>query len=152
MQKKDFITILNYLFPTFTTTTEKFWQVISHFAKTNTSNNIPQLSESKCGETTYCFSDEEKVEFLSNYFTPITNVDDSNVQLPPFQAKTQNLLSDISCNAGEIETLIKLLNPNKVTGPDAISNRMLIAVAKEISIPLSILFNRSFREGKFALS
>ena len=48
--------------------------------------------------------------------------------------------------------LMKLLNPNKATGADAISNRVLSAVAKEISIPLSILFNRSFREGKFALS
>ena len=66
--------------------------------------------------------------------------------------KTQNLLSDMSCNAGEIETLINLLDPNKATGPDAISIRMLIAFAKEISIPLSILFNRSFIDGKFALS
>ena len=89
------------------------------------------------GQTTYCFSDEEKVECLNNYFTSVTNVDDSNVQFLPFQAKTQNLLSDIS---------------NKATGPDAISNSMLIAVAKEISIPLSILFNRSFNEGLFALS
>ena len=51
----------------------------------------------------------------------------------------QNLLSDTSCNAGEIENLIKLLNLNKATGPDAINNRMLIAVAKEISIPLSFV-------------
>ena len=87
------------------------------------------------------FSDEEKVECLNNYFTSITNVDDSNAQLPPFHAKTQNLLSDIPCNAGEIETLIKLLNPNKATRSKAISNRML-----------SILFNRSFREGIFAFS
>ena len=27
---------------------------------------------------------------------------------------------------------------------------MLKAVAKEVAVPLSILFNRSFREGKFA--
>ena len=33
--------------------------------------------------------------------------------------------------AGEIETLIKLLNPNEVIGPDVISNRMLIAVKKK---------------------
>ena len=80
------------------------------------------------------------------YFTSITDIDDSNVQLPLFQFKTQNHLSDISCTASEVESLIKLLNPNKATGPDGISNRMLKAVEKEISIPLSILFNRSFRE------
>ena len=30
----------------------------------------------------------------------------------------------------------------------AISNKMLKLVAKEVSVPLSILFNRSFRKGK----
>ena len=58
----------------------------------------------------------------------------------------------MSCTATEVETLIKLLNPNKATGPDEISNRMLKLVAKEVSIPLSILFNRSFREGSFAMN
>ena len=37
-----------------------------------------------------------------------------------------------------------------MTGPDEISNKMLKAVAKEVSVPLNILFNRSFREGKFS--
>ena len=36
------------------------------------------------------------------------------------------------------------------TGPDEISNKMLKAVANEVSVPLNILFNRSFREGKFS--
>ena len=46
--------------------------------------------------------------------------------------------------------LLSLLNPNKVTGLDGISNKMFKAIAKEVAVPLSILFNRSFREGKFA--
>ena len=45
---------------------------------------------------------------------------------------------------------IEILNPNKASGPGGISNKMLKPVAKEISVPLSILFNRSFREGKFS--
>ena len=96
------------------------------------------MSKSNNGQTTYFFSDEEKIESLNNCFTSITNVDDSNIQLPAFQAKAQNLLSDMSYNTDEIEILIKLLNPNKAIAPDAFSNRMLIAVAKEISIPLSV--------------
>ena len=91
----------------------------------------------------------EKAECLNDYFVSISTVDDSNVQLPPFQSRCENSLSTIRCTASEIETLIKLLNPNKATGPDAISNRMLKVVAKEVSFPLEILFNRSFRESKF---
>ena len=45
---------------------------------------------------------------------------------------------------------IEILNPNKTCGPDGISDEMLKPLAKEILVPLSILFNRSFREGKFS--
>ena len=94
----------------------------------------------------------EKAECLNDYFVFISTVDDSNVQLPPFQSRCENSLSTIRCSASEIETLTQLLNPNKATGPDAISNRMLKVVAKEVSFPLEILFNRSFRESKFPQS
>ena len=50
----------------------------------------------------------------------------------------------------EIQSLIEILNPNKASGPDGISNKMLKPVAKEVSVPVSILFSRSFREGRFA--
>ena len=42
------------------------------------------------------------------------------------------------------------MNSNKASGPDEIRNKMLKPVAKEVSLPISILFNRSFREEKFA--
>ena len=70
--------------------------------------------------------------------------------LPAFEYKCQNRLARIGCTFHEIQTLIELLNPNKATGPDEISNKMLKAVAKEVSVPLNTLFNRSFREGKFS--
>ena len=131
---------------------KKFWHIIRHFVKSNnTSGNIPPLVIDSAGhQNVYCFTDEEKAECLNNYFTSISNVDDSNTQLPFPQIKCQNTVSSISCTPSEVETLIKLLNPNKATGPDNVSNKMLKAVAKEISLPLSLLFNRSFTEGVFA--
>ncbi|MCG8048754.1 MAG: endonuclease/exonuclease/phosphatase family protein [Candidatus Thiodiazotropha taylori] len=129
----------------------KFWQVIRHFVKNNkTSNNIPPLViEKENGQKLYCYTDEEKAECLNDYFSSISTINDNEVQLPIFESKTRNSLSDITCSALEISTLIDLLNPNKATGPDLISNRMLKAVSNEISVPLEILFNRSFREGVF---
>ena len=70
--------------------------------------------------------------------------------LPAFEYKSQNRLSSITCTQHEVASLIELLNPNKATGPDGISNKMLKTLAKEVAVPLSILFNRSFWEGKFA--
>ena len=130
---------------------KKFWQVIRHFVKNNNSSgNIPPLFFSiSQGQTTYCYTDNEKAECLNEYFTSISTVNDDNVQLPIFQLKTQSTISYITCTALEISNLIEILNPNKATGPDNVSNGMLKAVAHEVSIPLSILFNRSLGEGSF---
>ena len=86
---------------------------------------------------------------LNKYFTSISTVNDENATLPAFEYKCQNRISSITCTPDEVASLIELLNPNKATGPDGISNKLLKAVSKEIAVPLSILFNRSFREGKF---
>ena len=88
-------------------------------------------------------------KLLNKYFTSISTVNDENATLPAFEYKCQNRISSITCTSDEVASLIELLNPNKATGPDGISNKMLKAVSKEIAVPLSILFNRSFREGKF---
>ncbi|MCG8095193.1 MAG: hypothetical protein JAZ17_16505 [Candidatus Thiodiazotropha endolucinida] len=128
---------------------KKFWQVIRHFVKNNSnSGNIPPLLNS--GQNVYCVTDSEKAECLNNYFSSICDLDDNNAHLPVFRTVTDSSLSDIICTPDEITDLILILNPNKATGPDAISNRMLKAVAREVSIPLSIIFNRSFSEGCFA--
>ena len=75
-----------------------------------------------------------------------------NCQLPTFELKCLSKLSNIVCICGKIKCLIEILNPNKASSPDGISNKMFKPVAKEVAFPLSILFNRSFKEGKFAES
>ena len=87
---------------------------------------------------------------MNEYFTPVSTLNDDNCYLPASELKCQNKLLTISCTPAEIQSLIKNLNPNKASGPDGISNKMLKPVAKEISVPLNVLFNRPFREGKFS--
>ena len=125
--------------------------MIGHFVKNNdNSSSIPQIMDTDdTGQNKFDFLDSERSEIFNKYFVSISTVDDNNTQLPGFEQKCQSLLIDIECSPDEIETLIKLLNVNKATGPDIISNKMLKSVSEEISVPLSILFNRSFREGKF---
>ena len=92
----------------------------------------------------------EKAECLNEYFTSFSTLDDTNRYLPAFELKCQNQLLNTSCTASEIQSLIEILNPNKASGPDGIRNKMLKPVSKEIPVPLSILFNRSFMDGKFS--
>ena len=55
-------------------------------------------------------------------------MDDNSTQLPGFEQKCQSLLTVIAFSPDETETLIKLLNVKKATGPDIISNTMLKSV------------------------
>ena len=131
--------------------TRKFWKVIRHFVKTNSSSSaIPPLSSTlPSGETQWAFTDEEKSDCLNDYLVSISTVNDENTVLPPFERLTNNSLSTVNCTKNEIENLINVLNINKASGDDGISHRMLKVVSKSISNPLSILMNRSFNEGIF---
>ena len=60
-----------------------------------------------------------------------------------------NSLSTINCTETEIESLLNVLNPNKASGDDGISHKMLKGVSKSTLKPLSILSNRSFNDGIF---
>ena len=133
---------------------KQFWKTIRYFVKNNNSTtSIPPLKSTlPNGQITTCYTDYEKAECLNEYFASISTINDDNCQLPTFEFKCLNRLSNISCSADGFKTLIDILNPNKASGPDGISNKMLKPVAQEVAQPLSILFNRSFREGKFAES
>ena len=49
------------------------------------------------------------------------------------------------CAREEISDIIYILDSNKATGPDKISNKMLISIQNEITKPLCLLFNKSLR-------
>ena len=111
---------------------------------------VPHKIHSTKWRRYFCYTDFEKAECLNKYFASISTINEDNCPLPPFELKCPNKLSNITCTADEIKTLINILNPNKAIGPDGISNKMLKPVAKEVAVPLRFLLNRSFREGKFA--
>ena len=95
-------------------------------------------------------TDLEKAEYSNDFFKSISTINDDKSKLSAFEMKCQNKLLNVVFSSEELHSLVEMLNQNKAIGPDGISNKMLKPVAKEVSVPLSILFNRSFREGKFA--
>ena len=118
---------------------KQFWKVVRHFVKGNSSSSsIPPLYP-VTGQNDFCFSTEDKAELLNKYFTSISTVNDENATMPTFEYKCQNRISSITCTPDEVASLIELLNPNKATGPDGISNEMLKAVSKEIAIAFVLI-------------
>ena len=52
-------------------------------------------------------------------------MEDANVPFPDIELKTDNFLRDIVITTEEIVDIIKIINPNKASGPDIISHKML---------------------------
>ena len=48
------------------------------------------------------------------------------------------------CTQSEIENIINSFNPRKATGPNSIPSDILQVLKKDISYPLSVIFNTSF--------
>ena len=118
----------------------KFWKVIRHFVKNNksTSSISPLCSTLPYGDNIWHFNDQDKANFLNDYFASISTVNDSETQLPPFNKTTDNSLSQINCTELKIKNIIEVLNSNKASGDDGISHKMLKGVSKTVSKPLKI--------------
>ena len=94
-------------------------------------------------------NDVVKANCLNDFSASISTVNDKHTQLPHFSKLTDNSLSQIHCTEHEIENIIEVPNPNKASGDDGISHKMLKGVSKSLSKPVCILMNRSFDEGIF---
>jgi hypothetical protein len=67
---------------------------------------------------------QRECKLLNKYFSFISSLEDANVPLPDIELKTDNFLRDIVITTEEIIDIIKIINPNKASGPDIISQKM----------------------------
>ena len=79
-------------------------------------------------------------------------MEDANVPLPDIEHKTDNFLRDIVITTDEIVDIIKIINPNKASGPNIISHKMLKLCPEKIAVPLQIIFNKSLLQCKYPTS
>jgi hypothetical protein len=93
-----------------------------------------------------CF---EKADILNRNVCSISDLNDSNKDLPPFEVRCKNVLSHTVVSEQDILDMISTLDPNKAVGPNIISNKMLIAVNVQISKQLCMLFNKSLHQNIF---
>ena len=73
---------------------------------------------------------------FSNLYRLITN----SSTLPLFNFLTDKRIDQISIRRYEIVSLVRNLNPNKVSGFDGISGQMLLLCDDSVSMPLKIIF------------
>ena len=112
----------------------------------NSESSIPPLEK----DDILIVDDADKANVLNGFFRDQTIINDNGVELPHFDS--YNVLSELSSlhiTPDEIETVFKSLPVGKAAGPHGINNRILLELAKELSVPFCCLFNRSFQIGEF---
>jgi hypothetical protein len=68
-------------------------------------------------------------------------LEDANVPLPDIELKTDNFLRDIVNTTEDIVDIIKIINPNKASGPDIISHKMLNICPEKIAVKYIFIDN-----------
>ena len=124
-----------------------FWQLMGRLVgKQSKTSIIPPL---QTPNDSYAYTDSEKADLLNNYFCSISTIDDSNINLPDFNKRTESSLLNVHLDTSEVLDVLKNLKLNKATGPDGISHRMLKHTCQSIASPLCKLFNLSLQTNSF---
>ena len=124
----------------------KVLKTLKTFIKPNQTSSIPPLNVNGS-----IYSDYTDKAISNDYCTEQSSLDDSNANLPADLHIPDFSLNTTSITANEVESVLKPLQTDKASGPDAINNRILKELAKPLSFPLSDLSNASLIKDKTQL-
>lgn len=132
-----------------TSNSRLYWKTVKMLIKGESpSNNIPPLHNLQ-DDMKLVFDNADKCNVLNNYFCSVTDLENRDKNLPEFDDRGMEIISEIVIFEQDVIDVLSILNPNKAIGPDLISNKMLIAVKSEIARPLCMLFNKSLKQQIF---
>jgi hypothetical protein len=98
----------------------------------------------------FAYDDEAKCDLLTkNYFSFISKLNEANAPLPQIELKTNNNIIDLNVSVEESSDIIQILHPNKASGPDIISHKMLKLCPNKTALPLQIISNKSLQQSKY---
>ena len=117
-----------------------FWKYVQEKTKQKTGIATLIKEDGSIAET-----DKEKAETLNTFFTSVfTNENVTNIpQLNESSLSEDINVCDLRVTPLAVENKLKALDPFKSQGPDQIPSRVLKELSKELSIPLSIIYNKS---------
>ena len=127
------------------TTSKSYWKLVKSVYGNKQHVNIPPLLE----DGVLINNDIDKANLLNNYFISQTIPPNTNIPLPVFEYLTNARLDNIVITPAIVGKVLQSLDPSKATGPDGIGNRVLKECAESLSVPLSIIFNKSLDLGLF---
>ena len=119
-----------------------FYQYVN--SKTKPKENISSLLKK---DGTLSKDDSEKTDILNTFFSSVFTQEDSQF-IPNLDILNVNLLDNFTVTNEQMEKALHSLNVNKSPGPDEIHPVVLKELAKELTVPLKILFDKTISCGK----
>ena len=122
-----------------------YWIILNNFLNNIKIPSIPLILASGATITNIV----EKVNLFNDFFTSQCTSLENTSKLPPLLMKTDKRINTISFKDSDITSIIKSLKPTKVRGTDNISIRMIQLCGDSITLPLTLIFKFSLRNGIF---
>lgn len=107
----------------------------------------PEITQIKMDDGSFAESDKEISDAIVKYFSSV-HLPYYTGPLPEMQQMTQNQIGEIVITPEVVEEKLMKLNAHKSSGPDNIHPCVLLKTAKEMSIPLTQIFQQSLDSGE----
>ena len=97
-----------------------------------------------------CYDSKGMAEAFNKHYTSVFTSEDPNLPPDPAPHICQEM-ADIRFTPYMVTEVLRHIKNSSSPGPDEISQRVLKEVAEEVSLPLSLLFNKSMQTGTIPL-
>ena len=107
----------------------------------------PVISELLCPDGSLVNSDSEMATLFNDYFSSVFTCEDTNTIPTTDASGTPPITDSIDITPEIILSKIANLQSSKSPGPDGWPIQVIKSMGEFISVPLSIIFNKSFNSG-----
>ena len=119
---------------------KSYWKIINRITNKSKAPRIPPLLVNN----TFIVGCKEKARLFNDFFSNRCKVVANDSTLPQFNFLTDKRIGNINILNEDIISIVRKLNPNKATGSDGISAKMLLLCDDSIVVPLKIIFDNIF--------
>jgi len=127
------------------TSPKSYWKIINRVMNKSRAPKVPPILVNN----EFISNCIEKAKLFNEFFTNQCKLINNSSTLPQFTYLTDKRIDQISILDKDILSLIRNINPNKASGSDGISGKMLLLCDASVVLPLRIIFKNIIKTSKY---